>query len=382
MKIKLLKTACVILALLCAASFSSCGKKTANTPADTSKNEDKEEIPVTDYSQKTVSLNKNTEGIKILGVRNLESSTVINADWTCSGIEFYADLEGSLTLKVMSEKPCYYRAYVDGVPYNNGDTPYFTVEGTSSIRIDGIERGKHLFRFIKVTGYTLSNTALRSISLCGEICKKAPEDNGLYLEFVGDSICCGWGVLPDANGEYKGTYDCQDGSLAYPYLISSALGADYSITALSGQGLLCGNPGMTLGYRYACYGKDKDTAYGFERKADAVIINIGTNDYSQRDKLGIDANDFYDSYSSFIKYVREVNGASCKVILVYNMMNDTFVAAVSAAAKDAGGEAAGIFVYTANRTQKERGNSHPSINENQKYAEDIGAFIKQALNIR
>ena len=365
------------MALLCFAPISSCDRNNVTNPqTDTPQNEDKEEIHMTDYSKKNVNLNQNTKGIKILGVRNLKSSAVINADWTCSGIEFFADCEGELSLKVMSEKPCYYRAYVDGVPYQNGNTPYFTVEGTSTIKIQGIEKGKHLFRFIKVTGYTLANTALRSISLCGEICNEAPVDNGLYLEFVGDSICCGWGVLPDAQGEYKGTYDCQDGSLAYPYLISNDLGADYSITALSGQGLLCGNPGMTLGYKYACYGKNPDTTYGFERKANAVIINIGTNDYSQQEKLGIDSDDFLRSYSSLISYIREVNGSDCKIILVYNVMNDTFSNAVRQAAKDAGGESAGVFVYMAKRTSRERGNSHPSINENKKYAEDIGAYIQ------
>ena len=375
---------CIILAVLMLASTVSCGTEgTEKEDLTTTKTPEKEDdIVINTYERSTVRLNKSAEGIKILGVRNLKAGAAINADWTCSGVEFYADCEGTLTLSVASTTPCYYRVYVDGEPYMNGNTPYFTVDQTTKINVENIERGEHLFRFVKATGYTLAKSTIFSVTLNGLISKNAPADNDLYLEFVGDSICCGWGVIPDAKGEYNGTYQSQDGTLAYPYLISTALGADYSITALSGQGLLCGNPGMTIGYNYACHAKNSDDEYDFERKPDAVIINIGTNDYSQREKLGITEQDFLNSYKSFLTNVRAKNGEDCKIILVYNVMNDTFAASIINAVRSMGGEDAGYYLYRAQRTKRERGNSHPSQGENVEYAENIGNYIKEVLKIQ
>ena len=377
---RILALSLAIITLLCSVA---CQKTDTHSDDKSTQSSKEEDVIVTNtYEKTTVRLGQDTEGIKILGVRNLGAKAVINADWTCAGVEFYADCEGTLVLSVMAQSPCYYRAYVDGEPYMNGDTPYFTVENNTGIKIENIERGTHLFRFVKATGYTLAKTAIRSVTLCGLISKDAPKDNDLYLEFVGDSICCGWGVLANAAGEYNGTYNCQDGTLAYPYLISSELGADYSITALSGQGLSCGNPGMVLGYKYACYEKDGENEYAFDRKADAVIINIGTNDYSQREKLGLDSNKYAAVYEEFLRTVREKNGKDCKIILVFNVMNDTFAGAINLAFKRVGAEAAGYYMFQAERTAHERGNSHPSINENKKYAEKIGAFIKEVLDIK
>ena len=374
---------CVVLAAVTAFSVISCTAPKTNEKDEVTTNEPiEEEIVINTYDKNTVRIGSNSEGVKVLGVRHLETNASINADWTCSGVEFYADCEGTLTLNLIAQSPCYYRAYVDGEPYMNGDTPYFTIDQGSTIDIENIERGEHLFRFVKATGYTLAKSTIMSVTLNGLISKTAPKDNELYLEFVGDSICCGWGVIPDASGAYNGTYQSQDGTLAYPYLISSALGADYSITALSGQGLLCGDPGMTLGYNYACHAKNSKKEYDFERKPDAVIINIGTNDYSQREKLGITEQDFLNAYKSFLENVRAKNGEDCKIILVYNVMNDTFAASIISAVKALGGEDAGYYLYRAERTKRERGNSHPSQNENVKYAENIGNYIKEVLNIQ
>ena len=369
---------CALTALAVLAAFSACKQAEKSSTQNESP---KEDTVVNTYAKTRVKLDKNTKGIKILGVRNLESSAFINADWSCSGIEFYADCEGTLSLNVMSDKPCYYRAYVDEKPYMNGESPYFTVDGNSSIEIGSIERGTHLFRFVKATGFTLANTSIRSLTLCGLISQEAPRDNDLYLEFVGDSICCGWGVLPDENGAYNGSYKCQDSTLAYPYLIASELKADYSVTALSGQGLFVGDPGIIKGYKYASPLKNTEQEYSFERKPSAVIVNVGTNDYYQKTDKGITEDAYTQALVSFLSLIREKNTATCKIIVVYNVMNDTFSKGTQKAVSELGGESNGFYLFCAKRTSGERGNTHPSINENAVYAKAIGNYIKQILEI-
>ena len=46
------------------------------------------------------------------------------------------------------------------------------------------------------------------------------------------------------------------------------------------------------------------------------------------------------------------------------------------------GEDAGYYLYRAQRTKRERGNSHPSQGENVEYTENIGNYIKEVLKIQ
>ena len=149
------------------------------------------EAPVV-LTEQTVALNKNTKGIKILGVRNLPSETQINADWSASGIEFVATCEGDMTFEASSSAACYFRAYVDGEPWNNGSIPYFTVNGKTNIVLKDIPKGTHIIRLIKVTGYTIARAEIKSVKLTGFISEEAPADKDLYIEFIGDSITCAW----------------------------------------------------------------------------------------------------------------------------------------------------------------------------------------------
>ena len=91
-------------------------------PADTTSAPETTQVPETTeaplvLTEQTVELNKNTKGIKILGVRNLASDTAINADWSASGIEFTATCEGDMTFAVeTNDKGTFFRAYIDGEP--------------------------------------------------------------------------------------------------------------------------------------------------------------------------------------------------------------------------------------------------------------------------
>ena len=88
-----------LLALvLCVLMMGSIFMTACNHPSD---NNDNNETPEP-LTEQTVPLNMNTKGIKVLGVRNLKSETVINADWSASGIEFFATCEGDMTFDVVT----------------------------------------------------------------------------------------------------------------------------------------------------------------------------------------------------------------------------------------------------------------------------------------
>ena len=324
--------------------------------------------------EKLYLLNSHTAGVKVLGVRHLESDYQLNCDWTGSGLEMnIVHGGGDIVFFGNCSDPCYFRAYIDGEEWNNGPTAYYELSSANrKLTIRNVPAGEHTLKLIKVTGYTLSRAELLSVTFKGTIKEEAPADKELLIEFVGDSISCGWGTI----GGHGGAYTDQDGTLAYPLKIAEALNADYSVTALSGQGLLMGNPGMTEGYLYGSALRNKNQYYSFERQADIVVINIGTNDFHYSTQQGITEAAFKISYKNFLKKVRQKNGEDCKILCLYNTMNDTYQNALLAAVEEVGGEAAGIYTYKTYQTQ---GHLHPNISEHQSLTNSILERIRQIM---
>lgn len=327
-------------------------------------------------TETTVALNSATKGIKILGERALASDAQINLDWTCSGVEFVLDsLGGELTLNADSNKPCYLRIYVDGVEWTTGSgNLYFQVNGKTTVLVPAIPAGKHTVRIVKVTGHTLATAQLYSMSYYGTLVETAPADNDLYIEFIGDSISCGWGVI----GAHDGSYSAQDGSLAYPYMLAQKLNADYAVTALSGQGVIYHGttiPNMTDGYLLSSPLRDGTQAYGFERKANMVVINMGTNDFSKKNSDTITEETFAEAYKALINTIREKNGADCKIVCLYNTMNDTFSSSILTVCRELGGQNAGIYTFKMNKAAS----GHPTALENEAYVKALEPILKDAL---
>lgn len=134
----------------------------------------------------------------------------------------------------------------------------------------------------------------RAFECDGEL-EKLPEKN-LKLEFVGDSISSGEGLIGPQSLEDWISY-CFDSVNNYSNLVSNELNADYRVISQSGWGVNCSwdnNPERTIPliYEMTCgtceslrnTGFAPFDAYDFSWQPDAVIVNLGTNDagaYSQ-----------------------------------------------------------------------------------------------------
>ena len=318
----------------------------------------------------TYPLRSDMDGVKILGERHLASETMITCDWTGSGFEI--DVEhhgGDITFTASATSDCLFRAYVDGEEwagstYKADPELFHVTKSLTDITLKDVPAGERRIKLIKVTGYTIARAQVHDISFCGTISKYCADPNELYIEFVGDSICCAWGTI----GNHQGTYTDQDGTLAYPLKIAERLSADYSVTALSGQGLIYGpSCSMAEGYLYPSPLRNKNKEYTFERKADIVVINIGTNDYSNRSSANIDKAKFKAAYLAFLKTVAEKNGPNCQIYCLYNTMNDTFKDAIIEAVAEFGGEEKNVYTYQMTKAAS----GHPTIAENEKYTEDL-----------
>ena len=140
------------------------------------------------------------------------------------------------------------------------------------------------------------------------------EKSPLMIEFIGDSITCGYGVESKSPSESFMT-STENFSKSYAYLAAKSLGADYTTCCYSGYGIVSGFSGD--GTKNAddllpdCYGlnsnfKDYRENWDFSEHCDVVVINLGTNDmnYVAADPES-HGNEFVEGYKAFLQTVRE-----------------------------------------------------------------------------
>ncbi len=99
------------------------------------------------------------------------------------------------------------------------------------------------------------------------------------IELIGDSITCGYGNEAPAK-EDRFSNDNSNASLAYGFVAAHELGADYSAVAWSGKKLWPNNSIVDL-YPFALP-DEKNSTWNFaaHRAPDAVLVNLGTNDFN------------------------------------------------------------------------------------------------------
>ena len=154
----------------------------------------------------------------------------------------------------------------------------------------------------------------------------------LKIEFIGDSITCGYGV-EGKSAEELFTTRTEDASKAYACLTAKNLDADWSLVSFSGFGVVSGwtNDGnintiqlVPPHYKKFCFCWNgdmfKDHEWDFSRfQPQIVVINLGTNDdsYTQDDIQR--QNEYVSCYVDFIKTVRSYN-PQAKIVLALGMM--------------------------------------------------------------
>lgn len=338
----------------------------AQNPSDTTP--EPEEIPFPRPSNvRTYTLTEETAGIKVLGERRAKIDGCITMDWTGSGIEFNAEvnIQSTVSFTAKSTAPCYFKAYVDGDLWKNGESDYFTVGTTdTAVELKDVPYGKHVIRLIKATGYTLALAQVSSVTLDGIISETAPAKNDLYIEFLGDSITCGWGIT----GQFDGSYASQDGTQAYPYRIAQRLGADYSILGLSGCGVIVGGLNFDQNYLHTSPSRSTEDQYDFARKADIVVINLGTNEQG----TGASSSEFQAGYLRLLQNVFQKNGDDCVVYCLYGAMNDAFSTQIKNAINEYKQTHSDAKIHTLSlvRSTTPGGNptwGHPGYGDNTKY---------------
>ena len=160
----------------------------------------------------------------------------------------------------------------------------------------------------------------------------------LSIEFIGDSITCGYGVESlEATDTFKTT--TENFMKSYAYLTAKALDADCSAVCYSGYGIVSGwtgdgerNANDLLPPVYEAVAQSFEQPWDFStHPRDVVVINLGTNDLSY---TGMDESrvaEFSVGYEDFLAKVRERNPESYIVCTLGTMNSQELYPAVEQA---------------------------------------------------
>ncbi len=213
-----------------------------------------------------------------------------------------------------------YAVYLDGTMVKDAQliTPTIDIEVLNTDIA-----AMHEVRVVKLSEACNSTFGIRDIIVDSEEPIVPVAKKSHTIEFIGDSITCGYGVdLEDTGGGFKTL--TENVTRAYAYRTAEMLDADYSMVSYSGHGILSGYTGNgqlntkqlvppyydNLGF---CYGKFESTLqpqnieWKFDNEPSLIVINLGTNDASYTGGDGNRQREYADAYVKFLKDIRAKN---------------------------------------------------------------------------
>lgn len=207
----------------------------------------------------------------------------------------------------------------------------FKINFTDSVEqitiADSLAAGTHSAKVVyAIEGYEKHPTFL-GFEITGENPQllAAPERPELKIEFIGNSITCGYGTEADS-AQVHFSYDTENHTLTYAYITGENLNADVNVVARSGIGI----------YRYyggAREGTDMNMPDEYDNTLlyvpdykwhhssfhpDIICINLGTNDTSLDN---YDISLYEKRYAEFLGHLRELHPDAKIVLLTGSMMS-------------------------------------------------------------
>jgi hypothetical protein len=338
-------------------------------------------------------------GVRWVGRADVSDATAVKFAWSGSG--FVATVTGdAVSVKLRSDggsDPIFFQPVVDGTAkarFSVGSS-----EGVKTVSLgSGLGAGEHAVALYRETegkaGYAFSTF----LGFDAGTPKDPPAYGGRLIEIVGDSISAGYGNLgseqhpnggADPSGGCHFSTDTESAYLTYGAVAARALAADASIVAASGWGIYSDNGGSkdnVLPKVYAnTVGGQASPAWPFTALPQAVVINLGTNDFSANMSLG--QSDFSSAYTAFLSTVRAKYPDAlilCAIgPLLYGTGLTSATAYINALVQDAnqkGDKNVKVLDFGQQDATKGTGcDWHPNVAENQRMADLLVTALKTNL---
>ena len=253
---------------------------------------------------------------------------------------------------------------------------------------DGGGKDSRTVRLVKLSECSHSLIGLKAIRTDGTT--EALPDRKPKMEFIGDSITCGYGV--EGRAEDTFSTETENAEKSHAFLTARALGADAVLTAYSGCGLLSGytdgdiNEGNLMIPVYEKTGRipwalpggrtPQEIPWNFESfRPDWIVIQLGNNDLSWTRGIPEREEQFLTRYEAFLAMVRK-NNPNARILCALGIDGEPLVGCVEKAVENrrAGGDPLVRFVRLPQMDEQRDGagaDHHPS----EKFQRDLSKVL-------
>ena len=322
--------------------------------------------------------------------------------WNYPGVQIIAAFEGTSLRMIAKPRSGYFMAQIDQAePFKVA----FRGERDSVVTLaTALPEGRHLVRLMYIIeGYEFFPEFWGFVLDKGRQLIDAPILPSRKIEFIGNSITCGYGNEGLKKEEHF-DYATENHYYSYASIAARNLEAQHWVVARSGIGAYRnydgpkkGNPEscMPVQYEYTGYAWKPELRkeqtflsekWDFSRyQPDVVCINLGTNDLSTPN---YDLSLLKQGYQKLLKMVRQHNPQAKIVFLtgsmLYNQEQQEAIQLLNEITADA--HAAGdkeVYRFDMSHIDGEAyyGNDwHPNIYQDEKMAGELTAYLRQLMN--
>lgn len=321
--------------------------------------------------------------------------------WNFPGIQIMAAFEGTSLRMMAKPQSGYFMAQIDEAePFKVA----FRGERDSVVTLaTALPEGRHFVHLMYIIeGYELFPEFWGFVLDKGCQLVEAPPFPSRRIEFIGNSITCGYGNEGLDKFEHF-DYATENHYYSYASIVARNLEAQHWVVARSGIGAYrnydgpkTGNPesNMLVQYEYTGYAWGPELRkehpllaekWDFSRyQPDVICINLGTNDLSTNN---YDLNLLKQGYQNLLKMVRQHNPKAKIVLLtgsmLYNQEQQEAIQLLNEIAAEA--QATGdkeIFRFDMTHIDGETyyGNDwHPNVYQDEKMAAELTAFLRKQM---
>ena len=249
-------------------------------------------------------------------------------DWSGAGLELLCMAERVIIGfgDYESDQPCYVKVYIDGKPHSS----YAISTGKENVLLS-LKEDFHMISLFRITEGSVP-LIIKGFEFYGaEIgVREQKRKRQLRLEFLGDSLTCGYGILGSHHSEGFKTYE-EDVTAGFSWLAAAELEADARYIAVSGQGIVKNCNGdidtpipLLYDWQTRSGREPADTSW----TPDIIIISAGTNDRSG----GVSKEEFSRGAEDFTSRLR-ARHPSADIIWNYGIANDYYCDTLKALVK-------------------------------------------------
>lgn len=263
----------------------------------------------------------------------------------------------------------------------------------------GLSDGTHTVRVSKRTEASVGTATFLGFRVRPDTVLTRPEAPQRRLEFVGDSITCGYGdeISTDTPDDFKFTSVNENALSSYGAVTARGFAADYVAVAISGRGMVrnySGGSGLKGPEYYELSGAESSwPVWDHARYSpDVIVVNLGTNDFSpglDPDQLAAMRADYRQTYAEFLAQLRRLHPQATLIAAVGPMITDSYPDGYAAwtsiqadvkgtvDARVAGGDS-NVFYFAFDPQSGPYGEDwHPTVATHQQMATLLSAFIKE-----